>query len=89
MAKRISAVLLLLCSLTACVSDTPYLDSKFGQALQEGISAQTINTQTSSPDDQLYARELKKSTDSYMTGGTATPALQGVSGQGSGSSSAR
>lgn len=89
MAKRISAVFMLLCSLTACVSDTPYLDSKFGQALQEGLSAQTLNTQTSSRDDQLFARELIKGTNSYMTGGAATPALQGVSGQGSGSSSGR
>lgn len=89
MTKRISVVLVVLFSLTACVSDTPYLDSKFGQALQEGLSAQTINTQTSSPDDQFLARELKKGTDSYMTGSAVTPALQGASGQGGSYSSTR
>lgn len=85
MFQRILVYLFLICSLTGCMSDTPYLDSKFGQALQEGVSAQTIVTSTSSPDNQMNARELKKSTDSYLSGGAATPALQGVSSQGSSS----
>jgi len=88
MVQRISAFLLLICGLAGCASDTPYLDSKSGQALQEGVSAQTIVTSTAPVENQMYARELRKSIDSYLTGGAATPALQGVSSQGN-SSTAR
>ena len=86
--KRMLALLLLGSGLAGCVSDTHYLDSKFGPALDEGKAAQTISGTQSTPSAQLGARELRKTIDSYLSGGASTPALQGVTGVG-GSSSAK
>ena len=87
MMKRLAATLMLMSSLAGCISDTPYLDSRLGLALEKGKAAQTINSTQASTDAQLSARELSKSTDSYISGAAATPALQGVATQGASSSS--
>lgn len=87
MLKRLPAILILLSGLAGCTSDTPYLDSRLGLALETGKAAQTINTTQASPDAQVNSRELRKGTESYMSGAAATPALQGVATQGGSSTS--
>lgn len=84
---RYSAILILFSGLAGCTSDTPYLDSRLGLALETGKAAQTINTAQASPDAQVNAREMRKGTESFMSGAAAPPALQGVAGQGGSSTS--
>lgn len=84
---RYSAILILFSGLAGCTSDTPYLDSRLGLALETGKAAQTINTTQASPDAQVNAREMRKGTESFMSGAAAPPALQGVAGQGGTSTS--
>ena len=86
--KQLAAILILTSSLAGCMSDTPYLDSKMGVALEQGKAAQIISTPKASPDAQLGSRDLRKGLENYISGASATPALEGVATQG-GSSTAR
>ncbi len=65
--------------LTACASDTPYLDSKFGQALERGIAAQTLNQNNNRAEVPIGARELQKGMDNYLTDKPTAASIQGVS----------
>lgn len=87
MRMRLPMFLLATACLGGCTSDTPYLDSRLGLALEAGKAAQTIDTTRASADEQMSARELRKGTDSYLSGTAAAPALQGVGTQGGSNSS--
>lgn len=71
-------VLLEVLSLTACATDTPYLDSKFGEATQEAYQNQSIDNRGINSNDQMSARELRVPMDNYLKGNNAPAGLQGV-----------
>lgn len=74
--------------LLACGSNTPYLDSKFGDVTQDAYQNQSIDNAVGS-NEQVSARELRLPMDNYLKGTTAPAALQGVVTTGSGSAVSR
>lgn len=74
--------------LTACGSNTPHLDSKFGDATQDAYQYQSIDNAVG-VSEQMNARELRVPMDNYLKGAAAPAALQGVVTTGSGSAASR
>ena len=69
-------------SISGCGSNTPYLDSKFGNAVHDAVHNQSIDNNTN-PTQIMNARELRMPVDNYLKGTSAPPALEGVGTTGS------
>lgn len=64
--------------LSGCALETPYLDSKFGQASEQAQVTQSVAGNRANPSMQMDARSLHNSMTNYMGDQPAPKAIQGV-----------
>lgn len=65
---------------TGCALDTPYLDSRFGQATEQAQITQALPSNRAPVDGRMSAQALHNGMSNYMGDRPAPQAIQGVLG---------
>lgn len=67
-----------LIGLQGCALETPYLDSRFGQASDQAIATQAVSGNRAPSGGQMNAQALHNGMSNYMGDRPAPQAIQGV-----------
>lgn len=88
MQRRLCYMMLLgALALSGCALDTPYLDSRFGQASEQAKTTQAIPGNRASANERMNAQALHNGMSNYMGDRPPPQAIPGVLNSSAGGSS--